>query len=326
MITNVGFICIVFGLSLREWVRKYYIRGRSAAMVLPLSPIRIDSLKKLYQPFGVDVSVLRLDLIHPVVSGNKWFKLGPALTEATANGKRTVITFGGAWSNHLVATAAACAASGVSSIGIVRGEEPPALSATLADARVFGMRLVFVSRGEYATKEIPSALRSLLPDALVIGEGGRGPFGREGAARIAGLPHAADHTHLVAAVGTGTTLAGLVAGATGQVVTGIPVLRDESLANAINALLPPALHNRFTLVTGFAGGGYAKSTPGLLRFMNDWFDATGIPTDFVYTGKLFLAVDQLVRRGHFSPGSRVLIIHSGGLQGNRSLPPGTLNF
>ncbi|MDB5253377.1 MAG: hypothetical protein JWP27_2546 [Flaviaesturariibacter sp.] len=296
-------------------------------MVIPLSHTRTDSLKKLYQPFGVELSVLRLDLLHPVVSGNKWFKLGPWLAEAIAHEKHTVITFGGAWSNHLVATAAACRSAGLGSIGIVRGEEPPVLSPTLVDARQFGMQLVFVPRNVYATKEIPSSMMHLLPNSLVIGEGGYGAPGRDGAAQIASLPHVHEHTHSVVAVGTGTTLAGLVCGTGGhQSVTGIPVVNDDGLPDAIRSLLPPALHDRFRLQAGFSFGGYAKKTGELVRFMNDWFRSTGIPSDLVYTGKLFFAADSLARNGFFPAGSRVLVIHSGGLQGNRSLPAGTLNF
>jgi 1-aminocyclopropane-1-carboxylate deaminase len=135
-------------------------------------------------------------------------------------------------------------------------------------------------------------------------------------------------THILAAVGTGTTLAGLVeAAGPQQEVWGISVLKNAfDLPAAINALLSPAAQNRFTLLHDFHFGGYARSSPALIRFMNDWYRQTDIPTDFVYTGKLFYAFQQLCARSYFPEGSNILVIHSGGLQGNCSLSKGTLLF
>ncbi|GAB4092268.1 1-aminocyclopropane-1-carboxylate deaminase/D-cysteine desulfhydrase [Flaviaesturariibacter terrae] len=307
----------------------YYIHA-PRMMELPLSHIRAEPVKNLYQPYGLHVDVLRLDELHPIVSGNKWFKLRPWLERALAERKRGLLTFGGPWSNHLLATAEACRGAGIEAVGIVRGEEPATPSATLIDAAARGMRLFYSDRAGYRAGLVPgAALAELDPDAyLLVPEGGYGPEGRSGAARIASVVDWEQYSHVLAAVGTGTTLAGLVAAsAQGQQCIGISVLKNNhSLQGAIEALLTPGQAARFTLLHDYHEGGYARSTPALLQFMNDWYEATGIPSDFVYTGKLFYAADCLIRSGSFEPGSRVLLLHSGGLQGNRSLPPGTLIF
>ncbi|GAA4333559.1 pyridoxal-phosphate dependent enzyme [Flaviaesturariibacter amylovorans] len=298
-------------------------------MELPLGNISADVLKNWCQPYGIDAAVLRLDRLHPEVSGNKWFKLQGYLTAARASGKRTLLTFGGAWSNHLLATAAAGAALGLRTAAVVRGEAPSLPSPTLQDAAALGMRLFFSSRAAYRNKELPPEVwKELDPnETLVIPEGGYGPDGASGAARILDHGELDKYTHILSAVGTGTTLAGLAqAAGPGQRVIGISVLRDPSAPDAVRALLPEERYGLVEMRHTFHFGGYARHTPELLGFMNGWYRDTGIPSDFVYTGKLFYAADALVRDGHFAPGSRLLLIHSGGLQGNRSLPPGTLIF
>lgn len=292
--------------------------------------IRLDSIKNLYQQERIAMEVLRLDLIHPLVSGNKWFKLKEYLSDTQQQGKRILLTFGGAYSNHIAASAAAGREAGLPTIGIIRGEAAPTLSHTLEQALADGMDLFYVSREAYKTKEIPVAVWGKYPadEVYVIGEGGYGLKGREGAQNILDHCDRSLFTHIVAACGTGTTLAGLVAAALpGQQVVGIPVLKNlGSLEKEINDLLPPTLHSRFALIPDYHFGGYAKQTPQLISFMNNWYQSTAIPTDFVYTGKLFFAVDDLTRKGYFPAGSRLLVIHSGGLQGNYSLPKGTLIF
>lgn len=297
---------------------------------LRFSDIRVDPIKNLYQQQGVAVEVLRLDLVHPGVSGNKWFKLKDYMADAAQGGRKVLLTFGGAFSNHLAATAAACHESGLKSIGVIRGERAPTLSHTLQQAEANGMDLYFTSREAYKTKQIPPEVweRYTREHVYIINEGGYGLKGRTGAQSILDYCTRERFTHIVAACGTGTTLAGLVAAAgPEQSVIGIPVLKNyTAMEEEINALLPPELHSRYTLIHDYHFGGYAKWTPALTRFMNWWYEETGIPSDFVYTGKLFYAVDDLIGKGYFPPGSRVLVIHSGGLQGNDSLPKGTLIF
>ncbi|TCZ74386.1 1-aminocyclopropane-1-carboxylate deaminase/D-cysteine desulfhydrase [Flaviaesturariibacter aridisoli] len=299
-------------------------------MELPHSHIRTEPLKNWCQPPGVSVDVLRLDELHPVVSGNKWFKLHYWLERARTEHRKGLITFGGAWSNHLLATAEAARLSGLEAVGLIRGERPAQLSATLQDAEARGMRLHFLSRSDYRTGRLPGELAPAYPPEhfLLIPEGGSGAEGCAGASLIAQTTHWEAYTHIVVAVGTGTTLAGLAAMAgPGQQCIGISVLKNNhSLDGAVAALLTPEQQARYTVLHGFDEGGYARHNTALLTFMNEWYTATGIPSDFVYTGKAFRAADRLLQVGYFASGSRVLLVHSGGLQGNRSLPEGTLMF
>jgi len=271
-------------------------------------PLSIDNVNlQELDRHQIQVDVLRLDKIHPVVSGNKWFKLKEYLAIAIPEGRRHLVTFGGAWSNHIIAAACAAHHAGLFSTGIIRGERPANPSATLRGAEEYGMELVFISRSAYSQKNDPAFLADLTaryPDAIIIPEGGAGEPGIKGSMDILRQIDSSPYSHILCAVGTGTTYKGLMAAAApGQEVTGISVLT------------PP-----------YHFGGYARHTPELLDFMNSWYQSTGIPSDIVYTGKLFYAALDMVRKGLFPPNSRLLLIHSGGLQGNRSLPPGTLHF
>lgn len=272
---------------------------------------------------GVDVKVLRLDQIHTVISGNKWFKLKFHLQKAVEGHYKAIVTFGGAFSNHLVATAAACAALSIPCNGIVRGEEPPVYSHTLLKAREYGMQLHFMSRADYQTKKIPTAFLS--NDYYVIPEGGYGHTGASGAATIRYDKIAFDY--VLCAVGTGTMMAGLINSKADHVrVQGFSVLKNHAfLENEVQTLLsnkdqPVDINHDYHF------GGYAKKKPPLIDFMNELFFATNIPTDFVYTAKLFYGVYDLIQKSYFQSGSRLLLVHSGGLQGNLSLRKGTLIF
>jgi 1-aminocyclopropane-1-carboxylate deaminase len=295
--------------------------------VVNLQRCRIDQVKT----FNINaLDVLRLDLIHPVISGNKWFKLKRYLDEAIEKGCKTIITYGGAYSNHIVATASITQATGLKSIGIIRGERALRISPTLQEASDYGMQLFFVSRDEYRKKNIPEEIFSLnnRNEIYMVNEGGYGIPGAKGAADILKETDIRSYTHILAATGTGTMLAGLVmAKHSQQSVTGISVMKNNfGLVNEINQLLPEQLKNQFQLIHDFHFGGYAKFNKELIDFMNNWFDRTGIPSDFVYTAKLFYALNKMIESNHFHPDSRLLVIHSGGLQGNRSLPNGTLIF
>jgi 1-aminocyclopropane-1-carboxylate deaminase len=298
-------------------------------MLTELTPrCRIDSLNAYYD-FRATVDVLRLDLMHPVISGNKWFKLRLYLKEAVVQ-KKILLTFGGAYSNHIVATAAAARSAGLKSIGIIRGERPSSLSPTLEQALVFGMTLFFVPRSVYREKKIPSEVYALYspPDLYEVPEGGYGEKGAQGAATILEENNSAAYSHIITAAGTGTTLAGLVLAARStQKLTGISVLKNNfSLKNEINHLLPGEKKDIFDLVGDYHFGGYARHTPALIRFMNEFYQRSGISTDFVYTAKAFYGIFDLMQKGRFSSEDRLLLIHTGGLQGNRSLTKGTLIF
>lgn len=292
---------------------------------IPIQPLGT----RLIRANGFTADILRLDLIHPVVSGNKWFKLKYHLTEAAQSGKTKLLSFGGAHSNHLVAMAHMAAEAGLRAVAVVRGEEPQLYSPALRQVQAAGARLVFVSREAYGNKKtLMHQMQSEYPDHYIIPEGGQSELGVLGAGEILhGVP--THYSHILCAVGTGTMLAGLAGAALPhQQVIGIAALK---IADPLNNTLQTftASHTpsgRWQILYDYHFGGYARKDPELIRFMNNLYRTESIPTDFVYTGKLLYAVHEMAQNRYFVPGSDLLIIHSGGLQGNRSLPPGTLDF
>ena len=289
----------------------------------------IDELQiPLLQQKNIEASVLRLDLIDPIISGNKWFKLKEYVQQAINEDKTTILTFGGAYSNHILATAAFCKQNGLRSVGIIRGEQAKILSPTLQNAKNWGMELFFVERKKYKRKTIPQQVIDQYPRAYFINEGGYGILGMKGAECILQLLNSKKYTHIMAAVGTGTTLAGLInSSEKKQEIIGISSLKNNlELQNQINDLLPAENKNRFQLLHDYHFGGYAKYNQDLIDFMNEWFVTTSIPSDFVYTGKLFYAFHKMAEQEYFPAGAKILLVHTGGLQGNISLKKGTLIF
>jgi 1-aminocyclopropane-1-carboxylate deaminase/D-cysteine desulfhydrase-like pyridoxal-dependent ACC family enzyme len=278
------------------------------------------------------VDVLRLDQIHPLVSGNKWFKLKYFIARAKKEGRSKLVSFGGAWSNHLLALAEASRMQGFSSAAYIRGEEPKPLSRTLQDARDRGMELNFLSRTDYERKK-KSAIHDPSGngerDALIIPEGGAGTEGVLGASEILHLIPTKSYSHICCAVGTGVTFAGLINGSgPRQKIIGVSVLKGTRGYAPLDPrwLSSQAIPDRVTMIHEDHFGGYAKTSGQLFEFMNRVFFESGIPSDFVYTGKLFYSIVRLSTENYFPAGSRILVLHSGGLQGNRSLPPGLLHF
>ena len=286
--------------------------------------ITIDPvIRPIFKQKDILVYVLRLDKCDPVVSGNKWFKLRFYLEEAIKSNKKTIVTYGGPWSNHLVATAAASKKMGLKSLGYVRGEKPALFSHTLNSALSLGMELQFLSRDAYATHSRKVELQTT---NYVIPEGGYGMLGAKGASTITDLFNEEDFTHVLAAVGTGTMLAGIANSLKNTTLIGIPVLKGkEALEKEVSSLLMQ-VSCPWSMLEGFEWGGYAKHPAQLLEYMNQLYNSTKIPTDIVYTSKLFYAVEQLATNNFFKKGSRLLLIHSGGLQGNESLEKGALCF
>ncbi|HOZ68547.1 MAG TPA: pyridoxal-phosphate dependent enzyme [Chitinophagaceae bacterium] len=288
--------------------------------------IRVDPyLSPLFDDKEITANILRLDLLHPVVSGNKWFKLRYYIEKAQEQNKNSLVTFGGAWSNHIHATAAAGKMVGLKTIGIIRGEAPARLSTTLLQATELGMQLHFISREEYRQKPIPESID--LSSSQLIPEGGYGTTGARGAATILSLINPDDYTHIVCAVGSGTMMAGLMNAYWSKgVVLGISAMKNnQALESDVRQLLEvPAISP--VIIHDYHFGGFAKYNSRLLDFMNEVYRYTGIPTDIVYTGKLFFALNDLAWKNYFPPGSKILLIHSGGLQGNQSLPNGSLIF
>ena len=295
-----------------------------------LDPITIDPLTS-FSSSNMEASILRLDKLHPIVSGNKWFKLRYYIEEAMNQSCSTIASFGGPYSNHLVALAYAAKENNVKSIGYVRATKEDAITPSLQEAQAYGMQLEFMGRTNF--QEIKNDLlkknqhRSIDNNSIYfIDEGGYGAIGAKGAATILN-EHCKHYTTIIAAVGTGTMLAGLINAAEAhQDIIGIPVLKNEaSIETEIKKLLKDS-SKPFTLLHSFHQGGYAKTNPALFAFMNQLWTLERIPTDIVYTGKLLFAVDSLLKENYFKAGSKILVIHSGGLQGNRSLPLGTLLY
>ena len=308
-------------------------RGASyTKMFFDTSNIYTQQLEnKLFAKNEVDVSIVRLDQIHPVVSGNKLFKLHYFIEECLKTTHKTIATFGGAYSNHLIATACSCQMMGLKSIGIVRGEKPSILSHTLKQCIAYGMELTFISREDYTQKDNINFIDHLINEPngfTLIPEGGFHPLGAKGASLIM---QSVDNeaTHICAAAGTATTLAGLVlSAATHQQIVGINVLKGISDTNErISFLTGNKIDpERLMMLNDYHFGGYAKQSPELIAFMNEVYQQYQLPTDFVYTAKMLFAVFDSIAKGFFPKGSKISCIHTGGLQGNLSLPYTTLIF
>ncbi|UEG49134.1 pyridoxal-phosphate dependent enzyme [Ferruginibacter lapsinanis] len=302
-------------------------------MLLNSENIILERLENdLFVRKQIKLSVLRLDKIHPVISGNKLFKLHYFLQEANNSTHKTIITFGGPYSNHLSATAYACKLSGLKSIGIVRGEKPQQLSHTLQQCIADGMHLHFISRELYAQKKALSFAQRLtmqFGEHILIPEGGYHPLGAKGASMIIQFLANSNATHICSAIGTATTIAGLLLGCkANQQIIGVSVLKGmTNIQEDISAIINTTSDlKQLTILNDYHFGGYAKKTPELISFMNDLYDQYQLPTDFVYTGKLMYGIIDSIKKDIFKPGSDIVCVHTGGLQGNVSLPSGTLIF
>jgi len=302
-------------------------------MLFPTTNVHIQPLEDpLFREKQVSVSVLRLDKVHPVISGNKLFKLHYFLQQARETQSTGLITFGGAYSNHLVATAHAGKLAGLPTIGIVRGEPAAHLSGTLKACSGYGMEMIFISRKLYAAKETGGYLEKLqqqFPGFTIIPEGGYHPLGAAGAAIIMDFISPVNPTHICCAVGTATTVAGLLMQlAPHQQLLAFPVLKNlHDLEQRIEYLTNRSSpFQQLSIVPDYHFGGYAKKNLALLDQMNAWYQQHRLPTDFVYTAKMMAGVYDLVKKDVIVPESRLVCIHTGGLQGNDSLPGGSLNF
>lgn len=273
---------------------------------------------------GLRLIVKRDDLIHPLVSGNKWRKLRDNLTAARAQGQRRLLTFGGAYSNHLFATASAGRLWGFDTVGVVRGEPCLPLNPVLSHAVSCGMRLHYLDRSTYRRKDaadVLASLRARFGDFLMIPEGGSNAAGVAGCREIAkelDVQLDGDYDAVVCACGTGTTLAGIASAlAPDMLALGVSVLRGHSGLEAEVRRLMRALAADagapWRIEHGYHHGGYAKSTPELLAFVRAFQDRHGMPIEPVYTGKMFFGLYQLIEAGTFPRGSTVVAVHTGGV-------------
>ncbi|PSL13223.1 1-aminocyclopropane-1-carboxylate deaminase [Marinobacterium halophilum] len=293
------------------------------------SAIRLQTIaSRLVADHDVHLSVLRLDNIHAEISGNKWFKLLPVLQAARESGQ-SLLSFGGAWSNHVHALAYAGHCLGIKTIGVIRGEPEYADNAMLSDAQRWGMRLHFVSRSEYRQRhemKYHDQLRQQHGPVQVIPEGGATLEAVHSVQSIWQLPALAGEAcdYLVTAVGTGSTLAGLVAGRPEHAhVLGVPVLKyDQRLIQDVRTWLqlqgvdPEA---GWSLLPDAHQGGYARLGAELARTLRVLEAGFDLPLDPVYTGKAMMALMRAVLQGNIPSGSRVVFLHTGGLQGRRGM-------
>lgn len=291
--------------------------------MLPQQPVPVQQLShSSWEEKGIELYLLRLDQIHSAVSGNKFFKLKYNLEEVRKQGKNTLLTFGGAFSNHIYATAAAAHSAGLRSIGVIRGQELEAKNPTLSFAKKMGMQLHFVDRERYRIKHSPEFERDLIHrfgDFYLIPEGGTNPLAIRGTREILDESHA-EYSHVCVSIGTGGTFAGL-AGTIGphQQLIGFSSLKGEFILREVSDLMLSLGVNslgKLEIKTDYHFGGYGKYKAELIEFMNWFYSEFQVPLDPIYTGKMALGVFDLVRKNHFPKGSKILMIHTGGLQGN----------
>ncbi|MFL9593236.1 1-aminocyclopropane-1-carboxylate deaminase/D-cysteine desulfhydrase [Aeromonas schubertii] len=286
-----------------------------------LSAIPPSPLERLSHPLftraGVEVWVKRDDLLDPLISGNKWRKLKYHLIHARAQGLSTLLSFGGAYSNHLHALAAAGRRFGFATRALVRGEPQAADNATLRQCREWGMTLTFVDRQTYRLRHDPEWLGRLAePDTLLIPEGGSSPLALAGVAELVGeVPFSPDLWVLPCA--SGGTTAGLLSGrGSGEQVLAIAVLKGDFLPAEICRLWPAAAESAGWSVTqAHHQGGYARFSPELWHWVEAFSAHTGLPLEPIYSGKGMHGLCRELEAGAIPRGSRIVFIHTGGLQG-----------
>lgn len=272
-----------------------------------------------------DLLEMPLEMDDHAFSGNKWRKLKYNLMAARQQGFRQLLTFGGAYSNHLAAVAAAGRIFGFETVGIVRGDEAAAFNPTLTFARQCGMELQFVSREAYRHMREDrnwEEWRRMYAQAYILPEGGTNDLALQGCAELADESLAEIQPDYIAlSCGTGGTIAGLIKGLAGRsFALGFSALKGDFLSEEVTRLLgDQAPARNWAINADYHFGGYAKVTPDLLDFMNDLNRRQGILLDQVYTAKLFFGVFDLIRQGHFPSGSVICIVHTGGLQGRKGL-------
>ena len=310
---------------------------------LPLDQVaRLAPVQRLHWPMmarlGLEVAVKREDLLHPQLGGNKFYKLSGHLRAFRQSGAPALLSFGGAFSNHLYALAAAGRVLGVPTIGVVRGERPAVLSPTLQDVAAMGMQLEFVSRTEYRRKDEVDwqvQLRRRMGDAYWLPEGAGDLTGAGGCAVWARqalnlCPWQPDA--VCVAAGTGGTVAGVLAGSQVPVYAflalkggaeEVAILRRKIVSQTQALIAPNSSHHQLPpslfLESNYHCGGYARFPSELRQFVAHFEAETGVPLDPVYTAKLFWGIAHKAQNGFWQPGTRILVLHTGGLQGRRGL-------
>lgn len=280
---------------------------------IPQSPIQT-----VYHKNDIQLDVLREDVNHPLIQGNKFRKLKYNLIEAKAQNHNTLLTFGGAFSNHIHATAAAGKAFGFQTIGVIRGEElrDKKLNHTLQEAQDFGMKFNFVSREDYRQKHSEIFLNQLktdFPNAYILPEGGTNELAVKGCEEILS-ERTQSYDFICVAMGTAGTISGIIkASENHQKILGFPALKATGFLK--NEIRKYTDKTNYEIINAYHFGGYAKFSHELITFVHDFYAKTQIPLEPVYTGKLFYGVHDLIQKGYFAKGTKILAVHSGGLQG-----------
>ena len=274
-------------------------------------------------PKDIELYMKRDDLLHPIISGNKFRKLKYNIVEAKRLGFATLLTFGGAFSNHILAVAGAGAEYGFTTIGVIRGEELESKiheNPTLVKAQELGMQFYFVSRTAYRDKESLSFianLQKIFGSFYLLPEGGTNELAVKGCEEILTNEDKQFFTHVVSAVGTGGTFSGIINSSNEkQQLIGFSSLKGAFLSDVIRNFV---VKTNWDINDDYHFGGYGKVTDELIEFLNSFYNQTTIPLDPVYTGKMVFGVLDKIRNGYFPENSKILMIHTGGLQGIKGM-------
>ena len=267
----------------------------------------------------VTILIKRIDLNHNYISGNKLYKLKYNITEAKKKGYKKILTFGGAYSNHIVATAYLGKKEGFNTIGIIRGEKNLPLNASLQNAYDNEMNLKYINRRDYRLKDTDSFINKLkceFGNFYLIPEGGTNFLGVKGASEI--LSNDNNYNYVCCPVGTGGTIAGIINSSNiNQIILGFSALK-----NTIDVKRNIKLYTKkqnWKLFSRYSCGGYAKISKKLIKFINEFNINCGVPLDVIYTGKMMMGLFDMVERDFFKPKSKILVVHTGGLQGNKGM-------
>lgn len=280
--------------------------------------MKINTQKIAINNTNVELYIRREDLIHPLISGNKFRKLKYNLIQAKSENQSTLLTFGGAFSNNILAVASAGFENNFKTIGVIRGEELVSKieeNPTLKKAQELGMQFKFVSREEYrnkTNKEFLAGLQSEFGSFYLLPEGGTNELAIKGCEEIL-TNEDRSFTHVCCSIGTGGTISGIINSSfTNQQIVGFPSLKGDFISNEISNF---AKKSNWNIISDYHFGGYGKINDELIRFINDFYLKHNIPLDPIYTGKMMFGIDDLIQNNYFPNGSKILAIHTGGLQG-----------